>query len=658
MQLQKLAAFCKGKYQLDCFVSHALLTALLTGIVFFTASAQDCPANIDFETGIFDGWTCYTGFVASVNNQNIISLSASGPVSNRHTMYTSNTGERVDPYGNFPVNCPNGSRHSIRLGNDQGGGEAEGISYEFSIPLNKDVYSLIYHYAVVFQDPNHLESQQPRMEVEITNVTDNIRIDCSSFTFHPYGSVLPGFRLSPDPGTSTPVWYKDWSAVSINLNNMAGKTIRLFFKTADCTFKKHFGYAYVDVNSECSGEFTGAAYCPDDTAVNVVAPYGYESYKWLNSTFTKVLGVGQTLTMAPPPRAGTRLAVELVPYNGYGCYDTLYAKLIDTLTVNAHAGPDMLSCNLVPVQIGTMPKPGVSYRWTPAQGLSDPSVSNPSANPGIATRYILTASSRGGGCATTDTVIVTADVVSDSMRLMGEAAFCVTSKDSAVLLVQPADNIQWYKDNIPVIGSTQAIYHVRQSGSYYAMLGNKDGCGVTTLKQNILIDVPKQGVQYPIKFAMADVSLGLEARQVGATVLWKPAASLNDSSSFLPLFTGAVDQLYSVVIKTSSGCVTTDTQFVKIVNRADIYVPGGFTPNGDGKNDILRPLLRGIKELHYFRVFNRFGQLLFETNKEREGWDGLIKGNAQQTQTVVWIVEGLGNDGKTFKKTGTSVLVR
>jgi hypothetical protein len=61
----------------------------------------------------------------------------------------------VDPYGGFPVNCPNGSGRSIRLGNNRAGTEAEGASYEFTIRANKDVYSLIYHYAVVFQDPNH-----------------------------------------------------------------------------------------------------------------------------------------------------------------------------------------------------------------------------------------------------------------------------------------------------------------------------------------------------------------------------------------------------------------------------------------------------------------------------------------------------------------------
>ncbi|MEP6750550.1 MAG: T9SS type B sorting domain-containing protein, partial [Bacteroidota bacterium] len=509
-----------------------------------------------------------------------------------------------------------------------------------------------------FQDPNHLESQQPRMEVEITNITDNIRIDCSSFTFHPYGSVLPGFTESPNPGSSTPVWCKPWSAVTINLNNMAGKTIRLFFKTADCTFRKHFGYAYIDVNSECSGEFTGAAYCPDDTAVNVIAPYGYETYKWFNSSFSSVIGTDQVLRISPPPPAGTRIAVELFPYNGYGCLDTLYAKLIDTLTVNAHAGPDMRTCNRVPVQIGMLPKPGIVYRWTPETGLSNSEISNPLASPDSTTTYILLASSSGGGCATTDTVIVQADLVNDSIRLIGSQAYCITDEDSAILVVQPTYAIQWYKGDLPVISSNPNVYQVHQSGSYYAVLDNNEGCVVTTAKKTITIDVPRPGISYPIKYALVNVALGLQARQFGKTFLWKPAVSLDDPATASPLFTGANEQLYTVDITTKTGCITTDTQVVKIVSHADIYVPNGFTPNKDGSNDILRPLLRGIKELHYFRIFNRFGQLLFETNKEYEGWDGLIKGNAQQTQTIVWVVEGLGDDNKIYKKTGTSVLIR
>ncbi|HEY0434987.1 MAG TPA: hypothetical protein VGC95_14020, partial [Chitinophagaceae bacterium] len=254
------------------------LLSILTIFSLAPAYSQVCPYNIDFETGTFEGWKCYIGTTAAINGANMITLTESFPTANRHTMYSyARNANQVDPYGHFPVVCPNGSGYSIRLGNNLAGTEAEGVSYEFTIPANQNVYSLIYHYAVVFQDPNHRPEEQPRMEIEIRDMSDGARlITCSSFTFIPYGTLLPGFFESPNPQGDTPVWCKDWSAVSVNLNGLAGKTIRMFFKTADCTFKKHFGYAYIDVNSECTDDFVGAKYCPDDTAVNVVAPFGYQ----------------------------------------------------------------------------------------------------------------------------------------------------------------------------------------------------------------------------------------------------------------------------------------------------------------------------------------------------------------------------------------------
>jgi gliding motility-associated-like protein len=626
---------------------------------YFFANAQECPPNIDFETGTFSGWTCYTGTPQAVSGRNIISLyPVSGPIPGRHTMYSANSGSGVDPYGGFPVNCPNGSGYSIRLGNNLAGTEAEGISYQFTIPANQDVYSLIYHYAVVFQDPNHEIYQQPRLEIEITNVTDNTTIDCSSFTFIPYGSLLPGFFESSNPGGSTPVWCKDWSAVSINLNGHAGKTIRLSFKTADCTFRRHFGYAYIDVNSECSSEFVGAAYCPDDTAVNVTAPYGYQGYTWYNNTFTQTLGSQQTITFKPPPVAGTTYAVEIVPYSGYGCRDTLYAKLIDNLTVKANAGRDTLSCNNTPVPIGAISKPGLAYSWNPAVGLSNPRIANPLAAPDNTTTYILTTNHDGGGCVNTDTVVVKASFIDDSLQLIGSAMYCSDSDDSSILRVQPTNSIQWLKDDRKINGANQTDYRVNQTGSYYAMLLNNDGCSIATEKQNIIIDDPRPGITYPVQYAIIDLPLDLKARQFGDSILWSPGTSLNTPTSYTPVFNGPSEQLYTIEIKTASGCVTVDTQLVKTVKSAEMYVPTAFTPNNDGLNDFLRPVLMGIKEVRYFRIFNRWGQLLFEAKTDQPGWDGRLGGIPVSSQVVVWLVEGLGIDNNIYRRKGTTVLVR
>jgi len=618
-----------------------------------------CPPNIDFESGTFDGWTSYTGFTAAVNNSNEINLTASGPaLGDRHTMYTSNSGLK-DLYGGFSVNCPNGSGHSIRLGNDRGGGEAEGLSYEFTIPANRNVYSLMYYYAVVFQDPNHQEFQQPRMVVEITNVTDNQLISCSSLTFVPYGSnVLPGFFVSPIAGDDgTPIWCKDWSAVTINLNNHAGKTIRLFFKTADCTFRRHFGYAYIDVNSECSDEFVGASYCADDSAVNVVGPYGYQKYTWRNSA-GQILGAAQTLFLTPPPPPGTVLSLEIEPYAGYGCNDILYARMIDTLKVFARAGPDQLSCNKDQVQLGVIPKQGFVYNWSPSLGLSDATISNPLAAPDKTTSYVVSSKSIGGGCRTFDTVVVTASSVSNKMNLIGKDAFCAGFGDSAVLQVDPSDSIQWFRDNNAIRGAIFDRFKVSQSGSYYAVIVSAEGCVINTQKQTIFIDKARPGITYPVEYAVTNLSYRLSARTFGSSVLWSPGTSLDNSAIASPVFKGLSEQLYSIEIKTNTGCITIDTQLVKIIKNVDIYVPTAFSPNGDGKNETLRPTLMGVKELQYFRIYNRWGQLMFETKTKWDGWDGKLNGQQQGTGVMVWEAQALGVDGRTYTQRGTSVLVR
>jgi gliding motility-associated-like protein len=647
----------KNKRRYVRFSSKLLVAGLFACSLHFTLRAQDCPPNIDFEQGNFGGWTCYAGYVAAVNGQNVISISPTAPIQGRHTMYAANSGI-LDAFGGFPVNCPNGSGYSIRLGNDLPGTEAEGVSYEFTIPANRNVYSLIYHYAVVFQDPNHEVFQQPRMEIEILNLTDGNVIDCSSFTFIPYGSLLPGFFESPNPGSGTPVWCKDWTAVSINLNGMAGKTIRLFFKTADCTFRRHFGYAYIDVNSECSDEFVGATYCSDDTSVIVTAPYGYQNYAWYNNNFTQTLGNQQTLVFPSPPVAGTTIAVKVTPYNGYGCEDTLYARLIDTLTLTANAGKDTLSCNYGPVPIGANAKPGLVYSWSPAAGLNNPNISNPLASPAVTTNYVLTTRHDGGGCVDTDTVLVKAAVIDSSLRVLGKLMYCSGYGDSTIFVVQPTDSIQWFRDNIPINGAHQTNYRVTKSGAYHAVLFNEAGCSIATEKKDVIIEIPKPGITYPLQYAVVDLPIKLQARQFGVSASWAPVNNLDNALSYTPSFQSNYDQLYTVQIKTIAGCVTVDTQLVKIVPHVDMFVPNAFTPNNDGLNDFLRPTLMGIKELRYFRIYNRWGQLLFEAKTDRPGWNGVFKGVAQPTQVVVWIAEGLGVDGRTYTRKGTAALVR
>jgi gliding motility-associated-like protein len=87
-------------------------------------------------------------------------------------------------------------------------------------------------------------------------------------------------------------------------------------------------------------------------------------------------------------------------------------------------------------------------------------------------------------------------------------------------------------------------------------------------------------------------------------------------------------------------------------------VPNAFTPNNDGLNDQLLPFMIGIKELKYFKIFNRWGELVFESHDTKKGWDGKYKGIPVQTHTLVWMLEGIGVDNKTYKAKGSTILMR
>jgi len=90
----------------------------------------------------------------------------------------------------------------------------------------------------------------------------------------------------------------------------------------------------------------------------------------------------------------------------------------------------------------------------------------------------------------------------------------------------------------------------------------------------------------------------------------------------------------------------------------NIYVPKVFTPNNDGTNDMLKPILVGISTFHYFSVYNRWGNLIYTTQDPNRGWDGTFKGVAQPVETYLWIAEGIDVNGKKIVQKGMTSLVR
>jgi len=323
---------------------------LLIAITFFAysfsfAQTSSCPVNIGFENGDFTNWECFSGKINSAGEISVTNTPAIGGI---HTILKNQNPQQLDFYGKFPVNCPNGSEYSIQLGNNATQAGADRISYSISIPANKNEYSIIYHYAVVFQNPNHVDYQQPKFTAKIFDETAGKYIDCGSFEYVA-SSGLPGFSLSPN-GTS--VYYKPWSPVTIKLLGYAGKNIRLEFTINDCTLGGHFGYAYIDVDENCTSPITGNVYCPNNKDITLVAPFGFAQYRWFDAGFSNVLSTTNTLKISPPPPNNTVFAVEITPFPGLGCLDTLYTtvsgvldilnlQVKDTITACDNKGIDM-----------------------------------------------------------------------------------------------------------------------------------------------------------------------------------------------------------------------------------------------------------------------------------------------------------------------------
>jgi gliding motility-associated-like protein len=181
----------------------------------------------------------------------------------------------------------------------------------------------------------------------------------------------------------------------------------------------------------------------------------------------------------------------------------------------------------------------------------------------------------------------------------------------------------------------------------------------TPITKPVTIIAPPANIRYPTVNAVASRDLTLQARTfTGAAYQWAPPAGLNNPLAQYPVFNFNQEQQYRIRIVTAEGCVLNDSLLVRIFPEREIYVAGGFTPNGDGKNDLIIPKLVGIKSLRYFKVYDRWGQLIYQTNIEGQGWDGKFKGVPQPLETYIWIAEGIDLEDKIVKRSGDFILFR
>jgi len=359
---------------------------------FSEISAQPLSQpNIDFEYGDTSEWNFFVGHCCPL----VLDTSTAARVM-RHEIVATGT----DPYGSFPVVSAEGGHYALKLGNNNVGREAERAQYIVHVPAGLSDYSLVFRYAVVFQDPGHNDTDQPRFAVNAWDSATGLAIECSQYLYVA-SSNLPGFRKS---GADSGVLFRDWTTGTVNLSGYGGHSIVVDFTTGDCAWGGHFGYAYIDVSA---GLFAISTVNCNSSLAQLRGPYGFAKYLWYTSDFTSLVDTNEIATLPNPPDSAT-YAVILQPYPGYGCPDTLFTSIYNS-KLQVLPQPDQNVCRGAQTTVKGEAENGsgpLSFAWLDLAscgtcGTFTKVVTDPED------MYVRISDS--SGCSVTDTIHITTD---------------------------------------------------------------------------------------------------------------------------------------------------------------------------------------------------------------------------------------------------------
>lgn len=486
-----------------------LLRKILLVILLFASTnvfAQLPYNNLGFENGTFDDWETAIGYRDYYSG--VITMDPVGAPSSRHIII--NDKNSTDPYGDFPVLCPNGSKYSIKLGDDNSktnptrignSGRVQRISRTFIVPAN---FSLIFNYAVVLEDNRNASNAhdahiQPKFEMRVVDLSSNTVLTCPYFDFTA-SSTLPGFLTSTrNRNPDAEVIYKDWSTALINLNNYAGKEIRIEFTATDCAPGAHFGYAYLDIDEVLSlNPISGNIFCKGQTYSTLIGPSGFKEYTWYNDKdLNTSISDKQNLVVKAEPNESYTL--KIVPYDNSTCVDFLHITLQEL--------PDSFILKVAPKVFGC---PGTGIDLTAASIKAGSSVMklysyykdefgqqylpNPDKVLQSGTYYIR--GTNVGGC----TDIQPIEVVLSSPEISVTQPFPVrypTKVDLSTTFADLGFDYRYYSD---AAGTIEIDKDVNVTGTYYIKATSGIPCSVIVPVKVIVNPPPPYTIEAPNTF--------------------------------------------------------------------------------------------------------------------------------------------------------------
>lgn len=296
---------------------------------------------------------------------------------------------------------------------------------------------------------------------------------------------------------------------------------------------------------------------------------------------------------------------------------------------------------------------GLSFQYYTDAACTTP-LSNTSAISVSGTYYIRGISATGGCVTDAKPVVVTIN----SQPVITVSGASLVCKGEAVTLTasSPGNTITWQN----MSGGNSVIVYPQATTTYTAVATNAAGCVATASVQVQVrdFDVTLTANANPI-MPGTTLTLTTGANSAYSVIGWKPASVFQAQTALSQSFIiKDSSQTFTVIGRSIDGCLDTTSLTVALEpSDKDFYIPNAFTPNNDGKNDVFKVYGSSIKSVE-LRVFNQWGELVYETKDKDKGWDGIFKGKQQPVGVYPFGVKVTFIDNTVITKRGTVNLIR
>jgi len=336
--------------------------------------------------------------------------------------------------------------------------------------------------------------------------------------------------------------------------------------------------------------------------------------------------------------------------------DANSCAVTNAVTINSTSGPTAVASVTSAVKChgqtgsvtatasnGTAP---YTYKWS--TGASSVTTNTQLTIIQPAAAYTITITDNNG-CSSSSAITLTEPALLTASSVKTDAT-CGNADGSVSVSVTGGTvnyTFTWSNGTSSVTTSLNASLVSLNTGTYAVTVTDANGCTASTLETITNSNGPVPAVVTSLSTIVEGNSTILIGSSTGngVTYTWTPAASLSCSDCLTPVADPVTTTTYTLYVKDDQGCVDS-SQITITVKKAcsgtdgDIFIANVFSPNGDGKNDVLNIEGNAITNI-YWAIYDRWGNMLFETSDQSHGWDGTKNGSPMESGTYVYYLKAI-----------------